>query len=83
MRTPFFNQEHIKTRFVVLDTKKCEACWKCLDVCTNKVIGRINLPWHKHARFINQSACTGCMKCVKGCNTGALSKQIGFDIKSQ
>ncbi|PKP05285.1 MAG: FeS-binding protein [Bacteroidetes bacterium HGW-Bacteroidetes-6] len=74
MRQGFFKREHTNTAFVMLDTKKCEACWKCLDVCTNKVIGRINLPWHKHIRFVNGSACIGCMKCVKICMTGAISK---------
>ena len=75
MRQGFFKQEHTNTAFVVLDTRNCEACWKCLDVCTNDVIGRINLLWHKHVRFINGSACTGCMKCVKICATGAISKR--------
>ena len=74
MRQGFFKREHTNTAFVLLDTKKCEACWKCLDVCTNNVIGRINLPWHKHIRFVNGSACIGCMKCVKICKGGALSK---------
>ncbi|HBX52606.1 MAG: hypothetical protein A2W98_14540 [Bacteroidetes bacterium GWF2_33_38] len=74
MRQGFFKREPTNTAFVLLDTKKCEACWKCLDVCTNNVIGRINLPWHKHIRFVNGSSCIGCMKCVKICKTGAISK---------
>jgi len=74
MRQGFIKQKHTNTEFVLLDTKKCEACWKCLDVCSNKVIGRINLPWHKHIRFVNGSTCIGCMKCVKICKTGAISK---------
>jgi len=67
-------REQPRTAFVLLDTKKCEACWKCLNVCSKKVIGRINLPWHKHVRFVNGSACTGCLKCVKICTTNAISK---------
>lgn len=74
MRQGFFNREHTITAFVMLDTKNCEACWKCQNVCTNNVISRINFPWHKHVRFINGSACKGCMKCVKICKTGAISK---------
>lgn len=73
MRQSFF-ERGIRTAFVLLDTRKCEACWKCINVCGNGVIGRINLPWHKHIRFANSNACSGCMRCVKACETGALSK---------
>jgi 2-oxoglutarate ferredoxin oxidoreductase subunit delta len=76
MRQGFFKREHARTAFVLLDTEKCEACWKCLNVCTNNVISRINLPWHKHARFTNRSKCSGCMKCAKICTTNAISKLI-------
>jgi NAD-dependent dihydropyrimidine dehydrogenase PreA subunit len=74
MRQGFFKREHTSTAFVLLDTKKCIACWKCLEVCSNNVIGRINMPWHKHVKFINESSCTGCLKCVKICETTAISK---------
>ena len=74
MRQDFFKEERTITAFILLDTKNCEACWKCLNVCTNNVIGRINMPWHKHVRSINSSACIGCMKCVKICMTGAISR---------
>ncbi|WP_394701023.1 4Fe-4S binding protein [uncultured Acetobacteroides sp.] len=76
MRQGFFRREHTSTTFVTLDTKKCEACWKCLKACTSNVIGRINLPWHKHIRFVSSKECKGCMKCVKACRTGAISKLI-------
>lgn len=74
MRQKFFNRKHTNTAFVLIDTKKCEACWKCLEVCPKNMIGRINLPWHKHIRFVNGNACIGCMKCVKICKTGAITK---------
>ncbi|MCX7736528.1 MAG: 4Fe-4S dicluster domain-containing protein [Candidatus Kapabacteria bacterium] len=74
MRKELFNNNHSSTAFVLLDSKLCQACWNCLDVCFNDVIGRINLPWHKHIKFIKASACKGCMKCVKSCKTGAISK---------
>lgn len=70
----FFKREQTITVFILLNKKKCVACWKCLDVCINNVLGRINLPWHKHILLVNRSACIGCMKCVKICNTGAISK---------
>ena len=55
-----------------IDTKKCKACWKCIDICPDNVIGRINMPWHKHAKIINKDKCTGCLKCVKICDSDAV-----------
>ena len=74
MRQGFFKREHTTTPFVLLDTKKCEACWECISVCSKNVIGRINLPWHKHVKFINSSECIGCLKCVKVCSATAIVK---------
>ena len=74
MNPEFFYPEPAKTAFILLDTKKCTACWKCLQICTNDVIGRINLPWHKHVKLVNKKYCTGCLRCVKVCNSGALKK---------
>lgn len=62
------------TEYVVLDTSFCQACWKCMNVCGNDVFGKINLPWHKHIRFVNIHACVGCMKCVKVCEVKAITK---------
>lgn len=76
MSTGFIKREPARTAFVMLDTKKCEACWKCITVCSKNVIGRINLPWHKHVRFVNKTACVGCMKCVTICASNAISKVI-------
>lgn len=63
-----------KTKYILLDTRKCEACWKCIEVCPNNVIGRVNLPWHKHALIIKSDNCTGCTKCVKVCEFNAITK---------
>jgi MinD superfamily P-loop ATPase len=68
------NGEHSRTAYIRIDNKKCKACWKCKEVCSKNVIGRINLPWHKHIRIVNGSDCTGCLKCVKVCAYNALSK---------
>jgi len=74
METRRNNREQAKTKFIQLDTGKCEACWKCMAVCSNKVFGRVNIPWHKHA-LINKSVnCTGCLKCIKACEFNAISK---------
>lgn len=76
MKQRFFKRAHCGTAWVWLDTEKCEACWKCISSCPNQVIGRVNLPWHKHARFVNREVCAGCMKCVQVCRAKAITQQI-------
>ncbi len=75
MRPLVFNRSYRNTAFVQLDNHNCRACWACLDACPNNVIGRVNLPWHKHALFIETTKCTGCLKCVKVCKHDALKKR--------
>ncbi len=74
MKPGFFNRERSRTAHVQLDTRKCKACWKCQEKCSNNVFGKINLPWHKHAIIDNGDKCTGCLKCVKVCDYEALIK---------
>lgn len=74
MGQKFFKSRSKSTLFVGLDTGKCEACWECLNVCDKNVIGRINLPWHKHVKFVSGSECIGCMKCLKICTVNAIFK---------
>lgn len=68
------HRNHTRTAYIFLNTRKCQACWKCMEVCSNHVIGRINFPFHKHARIVNENDCTGCLKCVKVCESEALTK---------
>jgi uncharacterized Fe-S center protein len=42
---------HHHTDFIYLDTGKCRACWECIGSCPNGVIGKVNLPFHKHTRI--------------------------------
>lgn len=74
METRRNNHGQANTNYIVLDTRKCEACWKCMEICTNNVIGRVNLPWHKHALIIQRDNCTGCSKCIKACDFNAITK---------
>ncbi len=74
MKPRLFNREPARTKYVELDTKKCQACWKCQGKCSNHVIGRVNLPWHKHAVIVNGGSCTGCLKCVRVCDSSAFAK---------
>lgn len=74
MKSRSNNNDSKRTTFIQLDTKKCIACWECILECKNNVIGRINLPWHKHAKFVNSNNCIGCLKCINVCEPGALTK---------
>jgi ferredoxin len=67
---------HLETKFVRLNTGICQACWKCLEKCPQKAIGKIDLPFHKHARINNSEKCTGCLKCIKVCEFNALQKIV-------
>ncbi len=67
-----FNHRHNGTKYIVLVTRLCQACWACVEVCPNGVLGKINLPFHKHAHIDNASACKGCRKCVNVCTNHAI-----------
>jgi 2-oxoglutarate ferredoxin oxidoreductase subunit delta len=69
----FFNQKHTQTPFVKLNTQKCKACWECINNCSNQVINKIDLPWHRHALIVKPDFCTGCLNCVSVCQYGAYS----------
>ena len=56
-----------------LDSRLCQACWKCLEVCPEQVLGKIDMRWHRHIRIRNAEACNGCKKCVRVCDSGALT----------
>jgi hypothetical protein len=38
------------------------------------VIKKVDLPWHKHAIIADPGKCSSCLKCIKACQYGALSK---------
>lgn len=61
-----------QTKFVQLDSRKCKACWNCIEKCEQKVIGKIDFLWHKHVRLRHPENCTGCRNCIKTCESGAI-----------
>ncbi len=65
-----------ETPYIQLDTSKCTACFKCVEVCSKNVIGKINIIIHKHAIIRKGGECTGCGRCVKVCDAGALTSLI-------
>ena len=71
MKSRFLRRGHTRTAYVQLDTRKCKACWKCINTCPNKVIGKIDFLGHRHARIDQSDKCSGCLKCVKTCESGA------------
>jgi len=69
----FFHSESGETRFVLLNKALCEACWDCVEKCHRQVIDKIDFWFHRHARIVAPDLCTGCLKCVKACASGALT----------
>ena len=71
MKSESLRRRHSGTEYVQLNTRKCKACWKCINTCPNKVIGKIDFLGHRHARINQSDKCSGCLKCVKTCEFGA------------
>jgi 2-oxoglutarate ferredoxin oxidoreductase subunit delta len=65
-----------KTNHICIDTRLCEACWTCIEICPNDVLGKIDLKFHRHARIDAAERCTGCAKCVQACPHGAISRIV-------
>lgn len=73
MNGKFFGRNAIRTKHVSLDTRKCKACWKCIDNCSGQVIGKVEFFSHMHAKIVYPSKCNGCLMCVKECKFNAIS----------
>ena len=63
----------VASPFVTLDRSRCEACWECIAVCPESVLGKIDVWFHHHAVVSAGDRCLGCRRCVKVCAAGALS----------
>ncbi|MDR3163247.1 MAG: 4Fe-4S dicluster domain-containing protein [Helicobacteraceae bacterium] len=72
----------IRTNYFWINPKKCKACWKCAELCPEKVIGRVGFLWHKHIIIANGDSCTGCKRCVKICPAGVFSESMPDEIKA-
>lgn len=74
------------TEYIRVDSGKCKACWKCLEVCPKDVFGKINILIHKHMKIVNRDNCTGCLTCIKACSHRAISpivvekEAVGLDM---
>ena len=58
------------TAFIHLDVHQCQACWECIAMCPQQVMGKS--PLKKHVRIIAADQCTGCKKCVRACTYNAI-----------
>ena len=57
-----------------MNPRRCMACWKCVEKCPKKVIGKTGFLGHRHVIFENADACIGCNKCIKTCLQGVFFK---------
>jgi len=64
------------TAYIRFDSRKCNACWKCVDACSANVFDKINVFVHKHAKIVHQERCTGCLECARACDYGAIDPVI-------
>jgi 2-oxoglutarate ferredoxin oxidoreductase subunit delta len=69
---PFSIHHHTSTKYIQLNTRKCQACWKCAEACPNHVLGKAILFNHRHAHVDYAAACKGCKKCVRACPNQAI-----------
>lgn len=78
MKFRLFRRRGNTTKFISFNSRNCEACWKCVEVCAQNVFGKIEVFNHRHACIDEPDNCTGCRKCVKACEFNAFSyiKQI-------
>jgi NAD-dependent dihydropyrimidine dehydrogenase PreA subunit len=63
---------HSRTKFIELNRRRCQACWKCVETCPNHVLGKTILFKHRHAHIDHAEACKGCKKCVLVCPNQAI-----------
>lgn len=59
-------------KFIELDTSKCIACWKCIDVCASQNMIKSIFLWHKHIVLKKPDNCSGCRRCIKACQHGVI-----------
>jgi 2-oxoglutarate ferredoxin oxidoreductase subunit delta len=63
------------TAFIMLDARCCKACWECVVACPQEVFGKVDFLGHRHARIRAADLCTGCGRCVKACESTAVTRR--------
>ncbi|MBU2551200.1 MAG: ferredoxin family protein [Proteobacteria bacterium] len=64
------------TKYIYADTRKCKACWACIDECQYDVLGKINLWFHKHVVIKHPENCRGCKSCIAVCPNGVFESMM-------
>lgn len=67
-------EDRSSTAYVKINFRKCNSCWKCIEVCPQQVIGITSFLWRKNAVIVNPQACIGCNKCIQVCDFNAISE---------
>ena len=66
------SRQHAETPYIILNTNCCKACWACVDVCPQHVLGKVDFLFHRHARIDRTKKCKGCLRCIKVCSSQAI-----------
>jgi ferredoxin len=62
----------VETKYIHLLPRQCHGCGECVDVCPEDVFRELRRTHHHHVRLKDPDACTGCKKCVRACEYGAI-----------
>ena len=62
-----------ETKYIQLSPRQCQGCWKCVDVCPEDVMAKMDRTRRHHVHVKNPDACTGCKKCVRMCEYNAIA----------
>lgn len=76
------NPDHVKTEFILLDSRRCTECWACIKECPKGVIGKVRFLKHKHAYIDKANACVGCKKCIKACPNHAIMDLKNLELNN-
>jgi ferredoxin len=82
MKTQTERGQIVKTAFVWVNPRNCNACGRCLDACPKQVLGVDGFFWHRHVVLENPDACNGCKNCLHVCPRKVFSENATDLFKS-
>ena len=72
-------RRHIITEYLDIDTGKCSACGKCIEVCLQQVLKLVGIKFlvnHRHIKVAKPKECIGCLSCVEACPENAIKENV-------